>query len=312
MTVTTAMTSLSAIKATETSAFENTISNFEEQLESLGRVVDLEAYPVHDLEHPVTLALIERCRAQLDDTGCSVIADFVKPESLQRMQEEARRLMPCIFRSEQKHNPYMTKEDGELPDSHPNHYLQRRTAGFINSDIIPQESDMLALYDNDIMTRFIGACLGTWPIYTWADPLARCPYGVLEDGDYFPWHFDGNEFTVSVSVEQPTEGGVFEYAPNIRSVENENLEGVNRVLDGDKEGVYELEWKPGYLQLFKGRYTLHRVQEVKGPGAWITALPTYMTDPDTVNRPEHSKQFYGRALPIHYEREANRPDSLTD
>ena len=290
---------------------ETTINNYEQQLENLARVVDLEAYPIHDLEHPTTQALIARCRAQLDESGCSVIADFVRPESLARMREEAHRLMPCIFRSEQRHNPYMTQEDSELPENHPNRYLQHRTAGFLNSDIIPQESDMLAMYDNDIMTRFIGECLGTWPVYTWADPLARCPYGVLGEGNYFPWHFDGNEFTVSVSVEQPEEGGIFEYAPNLRSVEDENLEGVERVLKGGKEGVFELEWKPGYLQLFKGRYALHRVQEVKN-GNWITALPTYMTDPDTVNRPEHSKQFYGRALPIHYEREANRPDTLTD
>lgn len=292
-----------------------TVLNQQQLREKFGRladIVDLEAYPIYDLEHPTTKALVARCRDQLDDLGCSVIADFVRPEAQQRMREEAYRLLPCIFRSEQEHNPYMTKEDDALPDDHPNRFLQRRTAGFINSDILEENSDLRALYDWDVMTRFIGECLGVWPIYTWADPLARCPYGVLQDGDYFPWHFDGNEFTVSVSVEQPAEGGVFEYAPYLRSVEDENLEGVNRVLAGDKTGVHELEWKPGYLQLFKGRYTLHRVQKVKGPGAWITALPTYMTDADTVNRPEHSKQFYGRALPIHYEREAMRPDSLTD
>lgn len=47
---------------------------------------------------------------------------------------------------------------------------------------------------------------------------------------------------------------------------------------------------------------MHRVQKVKAQGAWITALPTYLADPYTVNRPEHSKQFYGRALPIHFKR----------
>lgn len=286
--------------------------DYAQQLERLAQIVDLEKYPIHDLEHPITKELVTRCREQLDDIGCSVIADFVRPEAQERMRLEARRLLPCIFRSEQEHNPYMTKKDDQLSSDHPNHYLQRRTAGFVNTDIIPEDSDMLGMYDNDIMTRFVGECLGIWPIYTWADPLARCPYGILEDGDYFPWHFDGNEFTVSVSVEQPAEGGIFEYAPNIRTKEDENIEAVKRVLNGDKEGVYELEWKPGYLQLFKGRYALHRVQKVKGPGAWITALPTYMTDPDTVNRPEHSKQFYGRALPVHFEREANRPDNLLD
>jgi hypothetical protein len=135
--------------------------------------------------------------------------------------------------------------------------------------------------------------------------LARCPCAFMEDSHHFPWHFDGNEFTISLSVEQPEQGGEFEYVPNMRSLEDENFEGGRRVLDG-------LVWEPGALQLFKGRYSLHRVTRVEGEGAWITAFPTYVLDSETVNRPERAKQFYGYAMPIHYEREAKRPDRLTD
>ncbi len=42
------------------------------------------------------------------------------------------------------------------------------------------------------------------------------------------------------------------------------------------------------------------------------ALPTYTTDPYSVNRPLRAKRLYGRALPIHYERENHRPDNLTE
>ncbi len=97
--------------------------------------------------------------SQLDDIRCSVIADFVRHEAQERIRLETRRLMPCIFHSEQKRNSYMTKKDEQLPEKHPNRYLQRRTAGFINTDIIPQESDMLAMYNNDIMTHFVGEYL---------------------------------------------------------------------------------------------------------------------------------------------------------
>lgn len=39
-------------------------------------------------------------------------------------------------------------------------------------------------------------------------------------------------------------------------------------------------------------------------------LPTYVYDPETVKRPERAKQFYGRAMPIHYERAGKRPDTF--
>lgn len=278
----------------------------------LAHIIDLDRYPIHELEHPRTSALIAQCRAQLDETGCSVVPDFIRPKSVARMRAEAYRLRERTFWSKQSHNPYMTAEDPALPEDHPKRFFERRTSGFINSDILEADSDLRALYDWEAMTRFVGACVGVWPIYQWADPLARCPYAIMEDGHYFPWHFDGNEFTISVSVEQPEKGGEFEYVPNMRSVEDENFDGVRRVLDGDRSRVHRLIWEPGALQLFKGRYSLHRVTQVEGNGAWITALPTYVLDPETVNRPERAKQFYGYAMPIHYEREARRPDRLSD
>ena len=42
------------------------------------------------------------------------------------------------------------------------------------------------------------------------------------------------------------------------------------------------------------------------------ALPTYVKDPKRVNKPEHSKQVYGDALPIHYERAHIKADKLID
>ena len=54
------------------------------------------------------------------------------------------------------------------------------------------------------------------PIYPWEDPLGCCPYSIMKDGSVFPWHFDGNEFTLSILIQAAEEGGVFQYAPDIR------------------------------------------------------------------------------------------------
>lgn len=79
-----------------------------------------------------------------------------------------------------------------------------------------------------------------------------------------------------------------------------------------REGVNQLDLRPGDMQIFKGRFSMHRVTKNAGKKRRVIALPTYVTDPYSVNRPAHSEHLYGRALPIHYERENYRVDRLTD
>ena len=134
----------------------------------------------------------------------------------------------------------------------------------------------------------------------------------MQEDHYFPWHFDGNDFTISILVQASQAGGEFQYVPDIRSPEAENFDQVQAILKGGDEEVHTLSLRPGDMQLFKGRFSLHRVTRVKGCKKRIIALPTYVVDPYTINRPERARQLYGRALPIHFEREAHRTDALTD
>ena len=76
--------------------------------------------------------------------------------------------------------------------------------------------------------------------------------------------------------------------------------------------VRVLSLKTGDIQIFKGRYSLHRVTVARGDEPRIIALPTYVTNPYLVNRPHHAEAFYGRAMPIHHERNLERLDDLTD
>ena len=65
-------------------------------------------------------------------------------------------------------------------------------------------------------------------------------------------------------IQKPEKGGIFEYCPNIREPGNEKLEEVKKVLDGDRKRVRQLKLEPGDLQIFKGRFTLHRVTKIEG------------------------------------------------
>ena len=95
----------------------------------------------------------------------------------------------------------------------------------------------------------------------------------MEPEGILPWHFDSCEFTLSLMIQKPEKGGVFEYCPNIREPGNENFDEVKKVLNGDRKRVKQLKLEPGDLQIFKGRFTLHRVTKVEGKKIKIHVYP---------------------------------------
>ena len=113
-------------------------------------------------------------------------------------------------------------------------------------------------------------------------------------------------------IQKPEKGGIFEYCPNIREPGNENFDEVKKVLEGDRSKVRQLKLEPGDLQIFKGRFTMHRVTKVKGNKPRYLCIPAYVLDPWRVNTPEHSEAIYGKVLPIHIERNKARSDGLAD
>ena len=276
-------------------------------------IVDLDTYPIHRLDSPVRAELVAETRKQMDAVGCCRISDFVRPEAIAAMKEEAERLHDRTTWAVMDHNPYAGPDDPSLPDDHPRRRFQHRESGFINSDELDATSVLNRIYDADVMTHFVWECLGTdRPIYRWSDPLGCNPYGIMESDHYFPWHFDGNEFTVSILVQKAEGGGVFEYVPDIRTPDDENFPGVQAVLDGSRDGVHELDLEPGDLQLFKGRFSMHRVTRIVGDTTRIIALPTYVYDPFRMNSPHHAETFYGRATELHNSRAGLLVDGLAD
>ncbi|NNC98696.1 MAG: hypothetical protein HKN85_00800 [Gammaproteobacteria bacterium] len=274
--------------------------------------IDLDRFPIHDLTSPLRREIVEKCRADLQSVGCSHVADFIRAGAVRNMREEALRLLPQAWSWQDISSPYFVADDPSLPQDHPKRFFERRSSSYINSDLLEPQSQLRKIYDSDVVVHFFCDCLNVGPIYRWADPLARNPYGVMVDGDYFPWHFDGNDFTVSILVQESDEGGVFEYCPHVRSAHNENFDRVKAVLSGDRSEVKVLPLKHGDLQLFKGRYSMHRVTTTRGPNPRLIALPSYVTNPYLVNRAHHSEVLYGRSLPIHHQRNLQRLDDLTD
>ena len=281
-------------------------------MKNLENIVNLNEYPINQTNSDEYKKLIDKNKKLLDQDGCCVLPNFIKTQSLFKMKEEVERNLNKIHWTKDSHNPYFTKDDPELSKDHPKRIFTFRESGYLNSDDLETNSDLDTLYESEEMLKFVSDSLGVYPLYKWADPLGKNPYSVMHEDHYFPWHFDGNEFTLSILIQKADKGGLFEYSPDLRNENNENFDEVTKVLRGDRKTVKSLDLKPGDLQIFKGRFSMHRVTKVEGKTSRYIALPTYVKDPYRVNKPEHSKQVYGKALPIHFERNNTKVDGLID
>jgi predicted 2-oxoglutarate/Fe(II)-dependent dioxygenase YbiX len=181
----------------------------------------------------------------------------------------------------------------------------------VTYDRIPEDAGLRRLYEWDGLTRFIAQACGRSALHRYADPLAALTINVSKDGDSFAWHFDTNDYSVTLALQMPEMGGAFEYVPDLRSPRDERYEDVQRVLDGDRGRVRILAYRPGDLVLFRGRNALHRVTPTRGARDRLVAILSYTTIPGVVGRTERSQQVYGRAGDT--DRAAVvRPDALVD
>lgn len=275
-------------------------------------LIDLDRYP---LDRPGSVefsAMIGRLREALTSVGCAVIKGFIRAKHMPALVAEAERVAPMAYRSFNRTNAYFTQDDPGKSDTHPVRRFYQRSNAFVPADNFGPESLLRTIYEWPAFGAFVQAALDEQAFYPYADPLADVIINVVEPGGGFPWHFDTNNYTVALAIQDAQRGGLFEFCPYIRSSESENYEGVQSILDGESKGVESITLEGGDLQIFKGRYTLHRVTAVEGNRNRHVAIFSFAEIPDMVANPERCKQLYGRVLPVHLEHARRRSDTLLD
>lgn len=278
-------------------------------------IADLRRYPVDRPGSPGFRALVEECRRQLRIDGCALLKHFVPPEAVERLERETLALSPKAHYNQGRTNPYNSGGDASLPPEHPKNRFDDRTNGFVAGDCIPPDSIVRLIFADENFQRFIAAAVGKEKIYPYADPLADLVVNVLREGCQHPWHFDTNEFIVTMLTRKPDGGGRFEYAPGLRSPDDENFTRVQAVLDGDRQRVKTLDLELGDLQIFFGRYSLHRVTPVRGSRERHSVIFAYAQEPGFIGRPERALRIFGRVAPVHERMLRERPrrrDNLAD
>jgi hypothetical protein len=279
------------------------------------QVVDTVRYPLSEPASAAWQEVIGRVHHELDQFGCSVLPDFVRPSLRDSLGRECAKVAPRAYYDVEVVNAYNIAVDKPLPDDHPGKTTMERGNAFVAHDQIPADLIIHRLYVNPLFQHFVACCFALPQVHELADPLSALCLNVVTPGMGHPWHFDTNEFTVSMLTQEPQDGGVFEYCPNIRSAHEENFDDVSGVLAGHRDDlVRRLVLRPGDLQLFKGRYSLHRVSTVQGDRARHSTIFAYSERPGIIGSAARTRQLFGRVLPEHLAAEgrAVRADQLLD
>ena len=273
-------------------------------------MIDYLRYPINQ-DGTERSALLNRVRADLNRDGCAVIKQFLTPAGIAALTAEADRVADKGHRSFNRTNVYFSKDDPTLPSDDPRRQFFDRSNSFVPADNFPKHGPLRTIHNSQGFDRFIQDCLQEKEFYRYADPLADVIVNMAEEGNGFPWHFDTNNFTVTLAIQNAEQGGAFEYAPRIREGD-ENFAEVSSVLSGTSDKVKVLNLEPGDLQIFRGRYSLHRVAPLRGARRRYVAIFSYVGEPNMVGTPERTQQLYGRTLPIHHERAGQRADKYLD
>ena len=256
--------------------------------------VDLDRYPIHDLDGAQGRALLDRCQAELAELGACDLPGFLTASAVEHIVSEIPSWNATPFRTETTHNIEFSGREDELAADDPLRIQVRSAKQLIAYDQIPTSSPLRDVYESDALTAFVGQALGVDPIYRQADEIGALNVMTYDEGDELGWHFDNADFVVTLMLQAPAAGGAFEYVPMLRTPTDRNPEGVAALLGGDRSLVRTMSPEPGTLALFRGHYSPHRVTPVEGDRQRINAVLAYADTPDAQLSASARRIFFGR------------------
>lgn len=251
------------------------------------QLIDLDQYPIHDLDSNAGRDLVWKCQQSLADTAGALLPDFVRPDALSRMATEAEQLVEVSHRYDRPREAFLghprygdgnLNEFGDLKKRlHDNRYNQ------VLNYQIPNDSDLRALYLWPDLTEFVRRVLNRDNLFPSQCPHLALTMKVAFEGDQDGWHYDPNDGVVTLQLQTPDAGGVFEYAPYIRSDDDENYQGVARLFDSPDTEATRLRPAAGTFMIFNGSRSMHRVRQVgRTRCPRVVAIFSYDGNPDMV------------------------------
>lgn len=257
------------------------------------RLVDLDRYPIADLDHGVGASFLDLCRKSMDRLGWCNLEGFIHAEALERLNGEAAALLPAAEILNVKRNIYQQAIDPSVPDDDPRRQEVTHIAAQLADDQIPASTALKQLYHSNILTEFVRRVQGKERLFRCGDEFQALNIVALQPGGRHAWHYDTTECTVTLLLQAPEAGGEFTFLPNSRTDTIEDRAAVNRLLNGDLSQAQTFSRGAGTFTLFRGGYSLHGVTEVEGSQPRISAILTYDEEPGRKIADDINIRIYG-------------------
>jgi hypothetical protein len=259
-------------------------------------LVDLERFPIADLDSGAGAALLKKCQVHMDQHGWCNLDGFIRSDALALLEDEATELLPTADVLTIKRNIYQGAIDPSLPQDDPRRREFMHVATQLADDQIPGDTLFKRLYASDLLTDFVRCVQRKDVLYRCADEFQALNVVALHPGSWHAWHYDTTECTVTLLLKAAEKGGDFAFLPNSRTDETEDREAVDSLLAGDMTQAKMFDRGAGTFTLFRGGYSLHGVTEVEGSHPRITAIMTYDEQPNRVISDDINVRIYGKRV----------------
>ena len=255
----------------------------------LSEIVDLENNPLD------SSSFRKQCKATLDKTGALVLDGFIKASAINSVKQDGLDNQNLAYYTSNSHNIYLTPTDLDFPDDHPRNRQINSSKGCITTNQIPDSSALYTLYNATQFKDFLCSVLGEDALYEYADPLSGINLHYASEGQELGWHYDNSSFAITLLVEEPESGGVFEYVRDVRDADagEMNYQQSADVLDANVTPD-TLSILPGALVLFRGRNSMHRVTPTEGATTRMLVVLAYNTEPGISLSESARMTFFGR------------------
>lgn len=259
------------------------------------QIIDLGRYPIDQPDSTEYRALIRSLMIDLQRNQVCQLPGFLQQKIRLQEVKSVLQQMPNANPAAAFRNIYLERSpDKTFPADHPRNLFLQASYKMLGAHLLDENSALKQLYHWQPFQRFVTEVTQSERLYPSADPYQ--PVNVLchEAGDSSSWHFDsGNAFTMTLSLQEPEAGGVFEMAADIRSDENPNYDGVRSLLQGEENSVKRFQREPGAMMIFRGCHSAHRVTEVSGNTPRLMCVMVYEKRPGVIGDAVVNETVYG-------------------
>jgi hypothetical protein len=251
---------------------------------------------VNYTKHPInSKGYTSSCKEKLDSDGVLVLNNFLNSKSIQSILNEAIMQQQLAYYCTSYHNVFLKPFDESLPSDHPRNRHIESSKGCITDDQVSTSSPLRLLYNSIEFKDFLCYVLGEESLHKYDDNLSSINIHYASDGQELGWHFDNSSFSITLMIQDPEQGGMFEYIRDFRYNTNNkiNYDSVDKLLE-ERIAPSVLDINPGSLVLFRGKNSIHRVTPVVGSRVRILSVLAYNSEPNIALSETARMTFYGR------------------